>query len=153
MLGIVINKVDDILHGMQLGSAGMHDQIRLWSSQGKFASVVDRLHDEGFTVYVTADHGNVAATGIGSPREGILVEFKGKRARVYDKASFRDEVKAEYPQSIDWSGAGLPPERFVLLAPGLKAFTIPGDELVSHGGIAVEEVIVPFVRISKDAEA
>jgi hypothetical protein len=153
ILGIVANKVDNILHGMELGTAGQHGQVRLWAAQGGLASLVERLHAEGFHVFLTADHGNVAATGIGSPKEGVLVEFKGKRARVYDSPNHRAEVKADYPESIEWPGAGLPSNRFALLAPGLKAFTIRGEQVVSHGGISIEEVVVPFVRISTDAEA
>jgi len=36
------------------------------------------------------------------------------------------------------------------LAGDLKAFTHEGDEIVSHGGIALEEVMVPFVAITKE---
>jgi hypothetical protein len=45
---------------------------------------------------------------------------------------------------------GLPPARHVLLAGNLKAFTDEGDEIVAHGGIALEEVMVPFVAITRD---
>lgn len=153
VMGIVVNTVDDILHGMQLGMAGMHSQVKLWASQGTMAALVEKLLDVGFEVFLTADHGNVAATGIGSPKEGVLVEFKGKRARVYDNPGFRSEVKAAYPASIEWPGAGLPPNRHVLLAGNLAAFATNGENVVSHGGLSLEEVVVPFVRISRDAEA
>ncbi|MFW6030101.1 MAG: BREX-3 system phosphatase PglZ [Halanaerobiales bacterium] len=33
VLGIVIRKVDKIMHGMQLGTAGMHNQIKQWTQQ------------------------------------------------------------------------------------------------------------------------
>lgn len=153
VLGVVVNKVDEITHGMQLGAAGMQGQIRLWSAQGHISALVQRLLDEEFDVFLTSDHGNVAAAGIGTPNEGTLVEFKGKRARVYDTAALRDEVKVEYPQAVVWPGPGLPPNRHVLLAPGLKAFVGVGDLVVSHGGCGLEEVVVPFVRLSKDAHA
>jgi hypothetical protein len=32
----------------------------------------------------------------------------------------------------------------------LTAFTDDGDEIVAHGGIALEEVMVPFVAIGRD---
>ena len=83
--GVVWNKVDDIMHGMQMQTAGMHNQVRLWASQGHLQHLLGRLQQEGFAVYLTADHGNVTATGIGNPREGVLVETRGKRARVYDR--------------------------------------------------------------------
>ena len=148
VLGIVANTMDKVMHGEQQGTAGMHDAIRLWSD--KAISLVQRLIDEGFEVFVTADHGNVAAEGMGTPKEGVLVEIAGKRARIYDNPDFRDKAKSEYPDSIEWSNVGLPPNRHVLLPSGLRAFAPQGKHVVSHGGIALEEVIVPFVRITKD---
>jgi hypothetical protein len=150
VLGLVWNKVDDIMHGVQMQTAGMHNQVRLWASQGHLQRLLVRLHEEGFAIYLTADHGNVAATGIGNPKEGTLVETRGKRARVYDRPEFRDEVKAKFPDSIRWPNHGLPPTRHVLLAGNLTAFTDEGDEVVAHGGIALEEVLVPFVTITRE---
>ncbi len=44
----------------------------------------------------------------------------------------------------------MPPGRHVLLAGDLKSFTDEGDRIVAHGGIALEEVLVPFVAIGRD---
>jgi len=126
----------------------MHDAVRRWS--GKAISLFQRLLDEGIDVYMTADHGNIAAEGVGTPKEGVLVEVGGKRARIYDSPSFRAEVESEYPDTIAWPSIGLPPNRYVLLPKGLRAFAQSGKHVVSHGGIALEEVVVPFVRIVKD---
>jgi hypothetical protein len=150
VLGIVWNKVDEIMHGMQMQTAGMHNQVRLWASQGHLQQLLARLNTEGFAVYLTADHGNVTATGVGNPREGVLAETKGKRVRVYDRNEFLEEVASKFPESLRWPNHGLPPARHVLLAGNLKAFTDAGDEVVSHGGIALEEVLVPFVAISRE---
>ena len=150
VLGIVWNKVDNIMHGMQMQTAGMHNQVRLWASQGHLQQLLTRLHSEGFAVYLTADHGNVTATGVGNPREGVLAETKGKRVRVYDRNEFLEEVASKFPDSLRWPNHGLPPACHVLLADNLKAFTDAGDEVVSHGGIALEEVLVPFVAISRE---
>jgi hypothetical protein len=150
ILGIVWNKIDDIMHGMQMQTAGMHNQVRLWASQGHLGELLNRLTTEGFAVYITADHGNVTSTGIGIPNEGVLVETKGQRARIYDREDFRGQVAAKFPQSLRWPGYGLPPGRHVLLAGDLKAFTDVGEKIVAHGGIALEEVLVPFVAIGRD---
>jgi len=150
VLGIVWNKVDDIMHGMQMQTAGMHNQVRLWANQGHLQQLLHRLQQEGFVIYLAADHGNVTATGIGNPREGVLVETKGKRVRVYDRTEFLEEVAEKFRESLRWPNYGLPPARHVLLAGDLKAFTDVGDEVVSHGGIALEEVMVPFVAITRE---
>lgn len=149
VLGIVWNKVDDIMHGMQMQTAGMHNQIRLWAAQGHLHSLLMRLQEESFFIYITADHGNVTATGVGNPREGVLAETRGNRARIYDRPEFLNEVARKFPEALQWPNHGLPPAQHVLLADSLNAFTDVGDEVVSHGGIALEEVMVPFVSISR----
>ena len=150
VLGVVWNKVDDIMHGMQMQTAGMHNQVRLWASQGHLQQLLVRLQEEGFAVYLTADHGNVMATGVGNPKEGVLVDTRGRRARVYDRPEFRDEVASKFPDSIRWTNYGLPPARYVLLSGNLKAFTDDGEQIVAHGGIALEEVLVPFVVLTRE---
>jgi hypothetical protein len=150
VLGLVWNMLDDIMHGMQLQTAGMHDQVRLWARQGHLQRLLTRLVDEGFAVYLTADHGNVTARGVGQPREGVLVETKGQRARVYERREFLEEVAAEFPHSMSWPNPGLPRNCQVLLAGGLTAFTAEGSEIVSHGGISLEEVLVPFVTVTRE---
>jgi hypothetical protein len=51
VLGIVWNKIDDIMHGMQMQTAGMHNQVRLWASQGHLQELLFRLQQEDFTVH------------------------------------------------------------------------------------------------------
>lgn len=152
VLGIVWNKVDDIMHGMQMQTAGMHNQVRLWAQQGHLQQLLLRLTQEGFAIYLTADHGNITAKGIGNPREGVLAETKGNRARIYDRVEFLEDVANKYPESLTWPNHGMPPECHVLVAGKLTAFAALGDEVVSHGGISLEEVMVPFVRITREDE-
>jgi hypothetical protein len=151
ILGIVWNHIDELAHNAIMKTAGLHHDVKLWASQGHLRQLIVRLHEEGFAVYLTADHGNVTATGIGKPNDGVLADTRGQRARVYDRIEFRDEVATKFPDSISWPNYGLPPARHVLLAGDLKAFTGAGDEIVSHGGIALEEVMVPFVAITREA--
>ena len=150
VLGIIWNQIDDLVHTAIMKTAGLHLLVNKWIAEGHLQKLLMRLHQEGFVVYLTADHGNVAATGVGNPREGVLVEQKGKRVRVYDRNEFLEEVANKFPESIRWPNYGLPPARHVLLAGNLKAFTDAGNEVVSHGGIALEEVLVPFVAISRE---
>ena len=150
IVGIVVNTVDTIMHGERQGAAGMHDAIRLEADN--ILSLLDRLMDEGYEVFMTADHGNIAADGVGKLDDGVTPETSGKRARIYESQSLRQQANDQIPESIQWSNVGLPPERFALLPEGLSAFTFKDKKVVSHGGIALEEIIVPFVRFRKDQE-
>ncbi len=147
VLGLVVNTVDEIMHGMVLGASGMYSQVEQWARQGYLRSVLNQLLAQKFTVFITADHGNVEARGAGNPSEGSIAETRGQRVRIYPTPELRASVHASYPDAVVWPPVGLPVDVFPLMAPQGMAFVKAGDVTVSHGGMAVEEVIVPFVRV------
>ena len=145
--GLVVDKVDHIMHGMTLGAAGMHNQVRQWAAQGHFAALLDVLFERGFRVYVTSDHGNVEAVGCGRPNEGAVADMRGERVRVYSEEGLRRGVAERFAQAWQWPADGLPADYLPLLAPGRKAFVREGERVVVHGGVCLEELIVPFVQV------
>ena len=80
-VGLVVDTVDRIMHGMELGSRGMHGQIRQWAEEGFLRDLFTLLLGQGFTLYLTSDHGNIEAAGCGRPLEGSLADLRGERAR------------------------------------------------------------------------
>ena len=150
-LGLVVDKVDKIMHGMTLGAAGMHNQIRQWTGGGFMAGLLDLLFDSGFTVFLTSDHGNVEAEGLGRPSEGAIADVRGERVRLYPDPTLRSRVKERFPDAVEWPALGLPEDCVALLAPGRSAFVRRGERIVGHGGVSLEEVIVPVVEIERAA--
>ena len=151
VLGLVVDTVDHIMHGMELGSRGMHGQIRQWAEEGFLSDLCSFLLGSGFQVHLTSDHGNIEATGCGRPSEGSLADVRGERARVYPNKALRDRTAAAFPNAIAWPGVGLPDGFDVLLAPPAQAFVPVADRIVAHGGISIEELIVPWVRVERPA--
>ncbi|MEW6742174.1 MAG: BREX-3 system phosphatase PglZ [Planctomycetota bacterium] len=148
-VGLVVDKVDRIMHGMELGTAGMHNQVRQWVQEGFLVRLLDMLAEHGFAAYLTADHGNIEAEGCGCPDEGAAAEYRGQRVRVYNDESLRRRVHEAFPEAVAWPTIGLPNGYLPLIAPGRRAFIRPGERVVGHGGITVEEVIVPLVCIER----
>ena len=70
MIGAVVDKVDRIMHGMELGAEGMHNQVRQWAAEGFLSALLDLLLLNGFVVFLTADHGNVESVGRGKAERG-----------------------------------------------------------------------------------
>jgi hypothetical protein len=149
VIGLVIDKVDRIMHGMELGAAGMHNQVAQWSSQPFMANLIDLLLKNGFHVHVTSDHGNIEATGCGRPAEGAVADLRGERARIYRDSLLRKQVKGQFPDALEWPTVGLPDDYLPLLAPGRSAFVRESERLVSHGGASLEELVVPLVQIER----
>lgn len=149
IIGLVVDKVDKITHGMQLGAAGMHGQIKQWCEGGFLGTLIDHLLEQDFAVWLTSDHGNIECVGQGRPSEGVLADTRGQRVRVYPTSDLRAQMSGNFPFAHEWTPVGLPPGYYPLTISGREAFVTPGERIVSHGGIAIEEVIVPLVKIER----
>ena len=145
--GFVIDKIDKIMHGMEMGNPGMHNQVRQWACQPFLEELLNLLLDRRFCVYLTSDHGNVEAVGCGRPAEGAVAAHRGERVRIYPDAVLRGTVKERFPSALEWGSIGLPADYVPLLAPARQAFVQEKQRIVTHGGISVEELIVPLVQI------
>ena len=102
----------------------------------------------GYHVYLTADHGNVESVGVGRPNQGVIAETRVERVRVYRSESLLASSAAAYPTTVRLDIPGLPADFMPLFAGGRTAFVPEGDQVVVHGGVSVEELIVPFVKVS-----
>ena len=149
-VGLVVDAVDRIMHGMTLGQPGMHNQVRQWAREGVLAALIDLLLGHGFAVWLTSDHGNVEARGCGRPGEGAAADLRGERVRVFPDAALRARVAERFPGAVAWPPVGLPEDYLALIAPGRSAFVRTTERPVAHGGITLEEVIVPLVRIERE---
>jgi len=147
--GLVLDKVDKIMHGMELGAAGMLNQVRQWAMQGFMSELIDTLLDQDFQIFLSSDHGNIEAKGCGRPAEGAVADVRGERVRVYPDDLLRAAVKERFPDAIEWPSLGLPDDYRALLAPHRKAFIRDGETIVGHGGISIEELIVPLIQIER----
>lgn len=146
VVGLVVDEVDDRLHKER-----SKQDVALWIANWLKTGFVDRLFamllDRGFQIYLTADHGNVEAVGVGRPSEGDVPEARGERVRVYRSESLLAKSAAANANSVHLDIAGLPAGYMPLFAGGRTAFVPDGEQVVVHGGISVEELIVPFVKV------
>ena len=150
VLGAVIDTIDGFSHNALAGNREMHGRIREWLRGDYLKELLHDLVDVlGFAVFITSDHGNVECKGTGKLSEGVLAGMKGERTRVYVTAPLRQDALGKYPQALAWDGDDLPPDFKPIVLAGRDAFQTEGESLVSHGGISLEEVIVPFVRVER----
>ena len=156
-LCLVSPVIDDIVHGATQGVADVHASVALWlgnqdeQSQGAewLEGLIEGLREGGYVVVLTSDHGHVEATGMGQPQEGVTVRSRSRRARLYESEQFARSVQSHYPETVLWHNDGLLPESaWVLMAQERRAFASQGETVVSHGGLCIEEMVVPLVLIS-----
>ena len=150
---------DRLAHHATLGAADQQSSLRLWldpmqhpNSLPLEAQVGDYL-DQGFSVFIASDHGHVEAVGVGQPSEGLVAQTRGKRARMYQDRRAARNVQNAFTDTILWDQDGLLPDESIALMPaGQEAFAPVGDVVVTHGGISIDEVIVPFIQIIKEGQ-
>ena len=137
-----------MVHGAELGLATTVHEARQWAEGGWPGELLRRLLEADFEVVLTSDHGCVEAKGIGRPASGVRAEGRGERVRTYETEGARDQDAAEVPGAVAWTPVGLPSGYEPLFAPPGAAFTSAGYSVVAHGGISVDEVVVPLVTLS-----
>jgi len=143
--------LDTFVHHATLGSRDFCSSLRLWLQQDSFylEQAIEALLAKGFVVALTGDHGHTEAVGIGQPQEGITAETRGKRARLYRDRRLAEAAQADFPDTYLWCSKGLlPDDVYALMPKGRFAFTTPQATVVSHGGMTLDEVVVPFVIIA-----
>ncbi len=142
--GVVLLAVDELMHGSDvLGDAQLSAGLEAWVRHGFLDTLVKRADGEGFEVWMTADHGNIEATPSGRVMEGPLVDQAGTRVRLYENTVLRDTARAD---GVSWDPPGLPEGKAPLFAAGRTGYHSGGPR-VSHGGLSLDEVIVPFVQV------
>lgn len=148
VVGIVVNIVDDLMHAELQGLTGIQHGLREWVRNGQLVKVLQMLIDSGFTVYMTSDHGNTSAIAKGRfAKPSVLAEPASRRAVIYD-ASF-DARELEKFDVMRYSGAYLPDGYDAYLFNADTCYGDAGKEYITHGGMTLEEAVVPFVRIGE----
>ena len=89
------------------------------------------------------------AIGAGRPNQGVIAESRGERVRIYPTDLLRQQSAEQIPGTIALPSPALPQDFLPLFASGRTAFVTQGEPLVAHGGISVEELIVPFVEVNQ----
>ena len=153
IIGTVFPIVDELMHKMSQGYSQMYNSIQLWLKHGYFNEIIKELIKQEYDIYITADHGNIEALPGRKLNEGIIVETKGQRVRVYDRETAREKAMVNYEDlmKIESAKYALPDSYFAVAQKKAEYFGTAGP-VITHGGISVQEVIVPFIHIKKEQE-
>ena len=144
---VIINDVDDMVHAQTQGRLGMFNDITVLANQKKLLEMTQRFLIAGYDVYITADHGNTTCTGLGKLMgTGVEVETKSRRMVVLKDFANKAGLIEKYGL-IDYPKYYLPKEYDYLLCDVGDSFDAKGDNVMTHGGITLDEVVVPFIKI------
>ena len=108
---------------------------------------MEDLIDSGFEVYLT-DHGNIECIGTGRITQGITVDSKGERARIYSSLNIRNFTAYEHDEAFIWDDTSLPNNYHVLLAKKNGAFVPKNQKIVAHGGIHIRNDLFHLLKFT-----
>jgi hypothetical protein len=146
-VAVIINEVDDIVHGQRQERVGMLGDMNVLGRSGKLQRLISSLVKLGFTVYISADHGNTPCVGVGGFRSGVETETRSMRMAVLKNFA---EANALLSQNAgEYQGYYLNKNyRYFICNPGVS-FDSKGESVMTHGGISLDEVIVPFIKVKE----
>lgn len=143
VLGLVCNDIDDIMHGSTLGNNQLRMSTEQWIRKSSIVEIIAALRNKGFQVYITADHGNVEATGIKNltMRDKVGALSRSKRhLHLTNETLLQHFVNLNPTVEVGRKG-------FSLYLKKQEAFTTQNSRVITHGGSHIWEVIVPFITI------
>lgn len=143
---IIYNVFDNIAHKTILPPKEKNKGIYLINVQNYLekSSIKNELmllKESGYKIWICSDHGCVVATGNGQVIDKYLIETSSKRATII--------VKSELSKFYDMNIYEIPfiKDKVVLLAKDRTSFSYKNKTEITHGGISLDELIVPFVEV------
>jgi len=145
-VGMIFNFFDDIGHNTVL-PAGTSDKslyfknVREYIKQSSVIDTIKKLKDNYFNLFFCSDHGCALCVGNGQRIEKYLVDKFSKRATIGADTQLLDNpniCKIEIPFVSD---------KYAYLAKDRECFLTAGERIITHGGLSLEEMVVPFVEV------
>ena len=80
-------------------------------------------------------------------KSGVETETKSHRMVVLKEFADKFAIMEKYPGLIEYPKYYLPKEYDYLICDVGDSFDAKGDDVMTHGGITLDEVVVPFIKI------
>jgi len=152
-LGILINLFDDVMHSIKEFSAQTdkriyYDTLRSYLENGSLGRLFTMLLEGGYRIFISSDHGNLSGVGNGITPPKALIENYARRVAIFDSEPLAKEFAAKC-SGLVFRTKSLPADIYPVYLPGQTLFAPTGSVQISHGGLSLEELIVPFVEVTR----
>ncbi len=144
---IIYNIFDDVAHKTTLPPSVKNKgvyfmNVRNYLDKSTIKNELMMLKETGYKIWICSDHGCVVAAGSGQIIDKYLIETSSKRATII--------MKRELSKFYDTDTYQIPfvKDKIVLLARGRTSFSHKNKIEIAHGGITLDELIVPLVEVT-----
>jgi len=146
-ISILYNFFDDLSHSTQFPPNTESKELYFKSLQAYLekSTVINdfqTLLKNDFQIYICSDHGSIVAKGNGKRFEKYLSNDFAKRGVIVNKENKEliNERKIKIPFVED---------KLLVLPEGRTMFANKNQIEINHGGITVEEMVVPYIKLTK----
>lgn len=146
-LGIVFTFMDSLSHNSLTSKSKLVRDIKDFLSRSNLYLFIQKLIDQGFQIFFVSDHGNIYARGNGVRASKDLVNEKARRFMIFDHRELATEYETEKTELLQFRN--IIGDQWLLLETQSEMFDNLDQKRITHGGISVEEVIVPYVKVIK----
>ena len=149
-VGIVFGLIDELAHHticLKNDKALMQQNLEILLLETDLDKIIQRFLEAQYRVFITSDHGTVWSYGIGVKQDKYLVDSKAKRACLFNNRHLAADFADRYNDLYLFEYEELLGEKCAVFAPWRGMFGNEKERKITHGGIHLEEVVVPFVEV------
>ena len=145
---MLFNFFDDLSHATHFppgidSKALYFDTVKNYLNNMRLGDTLNLLLNEGLRVFVCSDHGCAVAVGNGKKIDKWLQDKFTRRGCLVDESSLLEFY--DYPQYK----VPFVKNKIVVFPENRMMFATAGKVAITHGGVTVDELIVPFAEIKK----
>lgn len=147
---IIYNIFDNIAHSTHLPPSKKNKNIYFinvcnYLEKSSIMNSLKTLIEKGYQIYLCSDHGSVVAQGNNQKIDKWIQDQYSKRACIVKNDELVRNLK-----HIDCDTIKIPFDdtRLVLLAKNRTMFDSAKKIGITHGGITVDEIVVPFIEVT-----
>lgn len=154
-LGVINNLIDNIAHHLPhitdtKNKSPMQELLKTELYKSELAKTFHTFLEVGYKIFITSDHGTIWCEGNGYVVEKYLADPESKRALKYkEDVLARDYCKDKFTELYLFHSNETLGTDSIIIPKGRKMFAKKHVTGINHGGVHLEEVIIPFIEVSK----
>jgi hypothetical protein len=143
---VIYNFFDNLSHSAQFppqveNKSLYFDAVKNYLANSNVLQQLRELIEEGYKLFFCSDHGSIVAKGNGKKIEKYLQETFAKRACIIEETTLAEFLN--FPQMK----IPFVENKLLVLPEGRTMFNNLNSIEISHGGITVDEIVVPFIEV------
>ena len=148
-LAMVYKDLDEMMHGSK-DLQYLKASTEIWIDQSSIGYNVNSLLNDGFTIFIATDHGNVQARGWRAltGREKLGANKSGSKSERHLEYSNKSLYKEFIQNNQDLQDSIVLEEQAIYFKNDLSFSR--DESLVTHGGAHILEMLIPFGKITNE---